>query len=333
MPYRADAVSSLNSAYNACITKGIVRPTELGPGREPRQRAEHVKPIYRGILCFSALLSAQSLIAAEPPRLTFEAPDSLAPLAARLSEVNPHRFRSAMQLTGVDHPGRPIRVILARETSTLARRAPPWASGFAVSQADTIVIMPERVHAYPYHSLEAVLVHEVAHILIARSARGGPVPRWFDEGLAMVAAHTWGLEDRARLVWAMVAGRPISFDELDRLFNRDGVDARRAYVLAAALVRYILRNSGQSTPREILALLAKGVSFDKAFTQVTSLTLAEVEAAFWAHQTMWSRWVPVATSSAMLWLAITLLTLYAFRRRQKHALAVRRRWEEEDLGP
>ncbi len=149
----------------------------------------------------------------------------------------------------------------------------------------------------------------------------------------MVAAHTWGLEDRARLVWAMVAGRPISFDELDRLFNRDSADAQRAYVLAAALVRYILRNSGQSTPREILALLAEGMPFDKAFTQATSLTLAEVETAFWAHQNLWSRWVPVATSSAMLWLAITLLTLYAFRRRQKHALAVRRRWEEEDLEP
>ena len=326
-------ILSLNRAYNACITKGIVRPTEPSAEQEHRQRAEHVKPIYRGILCFSALLSAQNLIAAEPPRLIFEAPDSLAPLAARLSEVNPHRFRSAMQLTGLDHPGPPIRVILAPETSTVARRAPAWASGFAVSRANTIVIMPERVHAYPYHSLEAVLAHEVAHIMIARSARGRPVPRWFDEGLAMVAAHTWGLEDRARLVWAMVAGRPIPFDELDRLFNRDGASAQRAYVLAAALVQYILRNSGQSTPREILALLARGVPFDKAFTQVTSLTLAEVETAFWAHQTMWSRWVPVATSSAMLWLAITLLALYAYRRRQKHAVAVRRRWEEEDLEP
>ena len=121
---RADAVSSLSRAYNACITKGIVRPTEASSAREHWQEAERLKPIYRGIFCFSALLSVQNLIAAEPPRLIFETPDSLAPLAARLSEVNPHRFRLAMQLTGVDHPGPPIRVILARVTSTVARRAP-----------------------------------------------------------------------------------------------------------------------------------------------------------------------------------------------------------------
>jgi hypothetical protein len=53
--------------------------------------------------------------------------------------------------------------------------------------------------------LEAVLCHEVAHILIARAADGRAVPRWFNEGLAVVAERAWHFEDRWQLASALVS--------------------------------------------------------------------------------------------------------------------------------
>lgn len=288
--------------------------------------------VIGGLLLF--LLMAQSLPAAEPPQLIIQAPESLRSLATRLRNVKTQKFLSTMQLTGLEHPGPPIHVILASEQSTLADQAPSWASGYAISHQGVIVLLPERVPSYPYTSLDMVLSHEIAHVLVARAARGRPVPRWFDEGLAMVAARTWDIEDRARLVWAMVAASHVSFAQVNALFQQDQASARRAYVLANAVVRDLLQRYGPEMPKHVLALIAHDVPFEDALFRVTSSTVAEVEASFWTrHQYMWTRWIPVVTSSIVLWTGIVLLAVYAFKKQRKRAAVLKREWEEEDRKP
>ena len=58
-----------------------------------------------------------------------------------------------------------------------------------------IVLLPERVPSYPDSSLDDVLLHETAHVLVARAAGGRPLPRWFQEGMAMIAGRSWGRDD------------------------------------------------------------------------------------------------------------------------------------------
>ena len=111
-----------------------------------------------------------------------------------------------MRLVGLDEAGPPIRVILAPARSDLARNTPRWIGGFAVASAETLVLFPGRAPSYPHNSLDALLQHEVAHILIGRAAQGRYVPRWFNEGLAMAAERTWALEDTTRLAWEVVWG-------------------------------------------------------------------------------------------------------------------------------
>ncbi len=288
------------------------------------------------LLVCLALLDPQPLPAVqvprpmEPPELIVEAPEGLRPLAERLGAVDVRSYRLAMELTGLAQAGPAIRVILAPEGSPPATRVPAWVSGYALGKAGVIVLLPERVSSYPYGSIESVLSHELAHVLVARAARGRPVPRWFDEGLAMVVADRWDLEDRARLVWAMVGGRQVSRAELNGLFRQDAASARRAYVLAGALVRYLLQQWGPEVPGKILALVGRDVPFAEAFQQVTSVNLAEAEASFWTEQALWNRWVPIVSSSATLWMGITLLAIYAYRKQRQRAAALRQQWEQED---
>lgn len=290
-----------------------------------------MKPAYRAMACLLVLLlSAHGLRAAEPPHLVIEAPQPLLPLAERLRGVSPLAFLPVMELVGLEHPGPPILVVLALDGSEPARLAPSWAAGYAVGRAGLVVLLPGRIPSYPYGSIEAVLEHEVAHVLIARAARGRRIPRWLDEGLAVIASRTWGAEDRVRLVWAMAGGRQVTLERMDALFQQDGASARRAYVLAAAFVRHLLQDIGPEAPRRMLALVAQEVPFEEAFTRVASMTPAEAEASFWARRTFWTGWVPPMTSSAMLWAGITLLALYAFQRRRRRAAVLRRRWEEEE---
>ena len=267
------------------------------------------------------------------PQLNIEAPPLNVDLAAarsRLESFDRARLRGVMQLVGLDDPGPAIRVVLASESSDWARQVPQSTAGFAVGDDSLVVLFPSRSPTYPHDTLEDVLHHEVAHVLITRAADGKSPPRWFQEGLAMAAERTWGLEDQARLLQEVTFLAPTDLDTVNTLFTQDEGARIRAYTLAGAFVRDLIRQHGSSAPAELLARMAAGASFDAAFSQVIGHSVADEEAAFWNRHRFWTRWGPFFTTADALWMIVTLLALYAiFRRRQQRA-ALRKRWEEEE---
>src|SRR5688572_5228101 len=125
-------------------------------------------------------------------QLWFDAPPELEPVRKRLESIDPQTFAEVRALTGGQALTEPLRVVLASEESELARQTPSWVAGF-VNSSDVIVLFPARSPNYPHDTLEDVLRHEVAHVLIRHSAgRAGATPRWFNEGLAMAAERDRG---------------------------------------------------------------------------------------------------------------------------------------------
>lgn len=236
-----------------------------------------------------------------------------------------------MRLTGGPAaPGAPIEVVLVPESSALAARVPSWVSGYADGPASAVVLIPARAPAYPDDDLGELFGHELAHVLIFRAARGRPVPRWFNEGLAMAAGRSWGLEDRGRVAWELWSGRSASLAELDRRFGQGQAAARSAYALSGAFVRDLLDRSGEDVAARILARVGEGEPFDQAFLRVTGASPVAAEASFARRQNFWQRWLPFLVSSTALWMAITGLALVAARRRRLRSARLRRRWEEEE---
>jgi hypothetical protein len=274
------------------------------------------------------------------PQLNIEATPldgELAAARSRLESFDSRRLRGVMTLVGLSDPGPAIRVVLASETSEWARQVPPSTAGFAVGEDSLVVLFPSRSPTYPHDTLEDVLHHEVAHVLITRASGGKPLPRWFQEGLAMAAERTWGLEDQARLLQELTFVQPTPLDQVNALFTQDEGARIRAYTLAGAFVRDLVRQHGSTAPADLLARMAAGASFDDSFEQVIGHGVADEEAAFWNRHRFWTRWGPFFTTGDALWMIVTLLALYAiFRRRQQRA-ALRRRWAEEegagDLAP
>ena len=278
-------------------------------------------------------MSSLSVVhAREIPLLVFESSEPLNPIVVRLKRIETTRLRESMQFVGLDQPGDPIRVIVASEQSDWAQRVPTWASGYALSRLGIIVLFPERVVGYPYDSLENVLFHEVAHILTERAAQGQTIPRWFDEGIAMVAVPFLG------------SGRPCQADvghghrksnfartPLTHSFTKMALRLSRPMFFLYALVRYFIQEFGREWPRHMLASLAAGLSFEEAFLRTTFTPLKRAEAAFWNNQTVWTRWVPAVTSSVVLWVGILGLAFYAFKKQRQRAEALKRQWKEEDF--
>jgi len=265
-----------------------------------------------------------------PPELHFEAPAAYSRLRQRLERLDPEGWREIMELVGLEQPGPPIRVLLVPEGSAAARRAPRWGVAYAIGAAGLVVLIPRRVPVYPDATIEAVLRHEVAHVLIARAARRRPVPRWFDEGLAMFAARGWGLEDRSRVLWATLRHGSSTLAQLDRRFHAGPREAARAYAFSGAFVRFLLQEYGNDVAARILDGLAEDLSFSRAFRRATGTYLSDAEERFWRHLDFWDRWVPLATSTSTLWLVISMLALVAFRRRRARDAEMMARWREEE---
>ena len=275
---------------------------------------------------------ARAGVSEAPPALIVEAPPELAGAAAAIRALPATAFAPSLTLVGAGEQSGPIAVRLAEERSALARNAPSWVAAYAIGPLSTIIVFPARIPTYPDRSVEAVVVHEVAHVLIYRAAWGGEVPRWFDEGLAIVAAREWGLEDRGRVAFAVLGADLRGIGDLERAFRQGGAQVAGAYAVAGATMRTLLRRFGVTMPARVLAAVAAGSTFEGAFAAVTGVPAAEAVAAALGRERVWNTWVPLLTSSTFLWMLITLLAMVAIRRRRERDRTLRADWERAEAG-
>jgi hypothetical protein len=263
--------------------------------------------------------------------LRIEASPELTAIRTRLESIGPQRLADIPRLLGMIPGALPaIHVMLAAENSDLARRVPPWISGFAVGDSDLVVMFPARSLSYPNDTLEDVLRHEIAHVLIWHASGGRPIPRWFDEGLAMAVERERGLEDQTQLLYQLVTGSRTNLEELNRLFLGGRNDQTRAYALAGTLVHDVLQQHGPAAFGEILMRVSRGARFDSAFADVIGMSPADMDSEFWLRQRIWTTWVPLITSSTTLWLAVTLLAILAIYMRHRRNRQLEEQWAEED---
>jgi hypothetical protein len=282
------------------------------------------------VLCL--MLAAAPLLSQQPPSLVVEAAPELAPSRARLEAYDLRPLADIVRIIGLDAPGPPVRVVLASTDSDWARQVAPWVAGLAVGEEDLIVLFPSRSPQYPHDTLEDVLRHEVAHVLISRAAGGHDVPRWFHEGLAMSVERPWGLGDRSRLASELLFGSPLTLQGIDALFGGDQGMQSRGYSLAAAVVRDLVDEYGATAPARILHEMANGRTFEVALASVTQRSVPALEADFWDRQRTWTTWVQIVASSSFFWLGVIGLATLARRRRRRRAAALRERWAEEEAA-
>jgi hypothetical protein len=287
--------------------------------------------LIRSRLLLAALLFSSPLFASEPTRLVFDPQPGLPPSANRLAAGSRPWVWSVMDLVGLDAPGPDIRVVLAPESSTLAKDAPAWVTGYTDGASNVVVILAERTPSYPDGGLEEVLAHEVAHVLIHRAAGGRRVPRWFDEGLAMLAARTWRWRDQSELAVGLLSGPRVPLWKLDDLFQGDRRQVEHGYALAGTLVQDLLERYGSAVPRIVLARVAQGDTFDQAIRGATGATLVDVGGAFWERQGALKLWIPVLTSTAVLWFGISVLAIVAGIRKRRQRAAQAKAMEETEI--
>jgi len=263
--------------------------------------------------------------------LQIEAPPELAAARMRLESLPRETFSDIAQFLGATESQPAIHVLLVPESSELARNVSPWISGFAAGESRLVVLFPARSPGYRDQTLEDVLRHEIAHVLIARAAAPSHVPRWFDEGLAMEVERQRRWQDQTELFYQLVTGGETDLQRLDGLFRGGQNDQTRAYALAGAFVHDLLSAQGPDAVKQILMMMHSGMDFDRAFSTVTSRSPTQAEADFWRRQRIWTSWVPVISSNTTMYLGVTLLALLAIYIRRRRNRELQEQWEKDGL--
>jgi hypothetical protein len=216
---------------------------------------------------------------------------------------------------------RPVTVRWSEDPDDLRRRGirdPGTVAGLADADAGLILLSAAALGARS-DRLHPVLLHEIAHLFVARATEGAEVlpPRWLNEGIAMLVSGEWDLgadwrASRASLLRdALAAGGPPPLRELEVAFP-EGPLFHVAYAQSLSFTEWMVRRRGENGLRELLRRLDLDEDLDPAFQHVYGLTLEDAERA-WKEDVGgpgWIRRVPSAnTIVASLWALLALLMI------------------------
>jgi hypothetical protein len=229
-------------------------------------------------------------------------------------------------------------VILAENRAAWARAtggaAPEWAGGIAIPDL-RLIVLP----AFPYpgsgeRETRVTLRHELAHLHLAARVPG-PIPRWFHEGYAEVAAGGWDAEAAWQLRLALLLGRAPPLDSLTLGWPAGGDRARLAYLLSATAVDHLQRRGGERGFALLMDNWRREGSWERGLRATYGLTTGQLEDE-WARSVR-SRygWVLVMGNAAVIWVIAGVVVVIAWipRRRRRRARLEALRAEERMLPP
>ncbi|HOU89478.1 MAG TPA: peptidase MA family metallohydrolase [Polyangiaceae bacterium] len=231
-----------------------------------------------------------------------------------------------------------VEVRVARTHGEMAALAPEgapvpgYASGVAYPEIGLVLLTLAPRYPSQRHELGEVFRHELVHLAVYDATGGHPIPRWFNEG---VAVHASGEASMVRLktLWtATLADRLIPLAALDRTFPAEPTVTDVAYAEAADVVRFLIRQRDHARFVSLFERLRSGNSFEVALRDAYGLGRDELEAEWRADVARRYTFWPVLLSSGGVWLLAFGLLGWAWRRRRSRAKVTLARWAREEAA-
>lgn len=221
-----------------------------------------------------------------------------------------------------------IMISPSQEFSKIQPGYPPeWASATAYPEQNLIFLKPlARANIENYNQ---TFRHELAHIFIHHRLKGHRVPRWFDEGLAVVFSAEFSFEKFRILAQIGLSGKFIPFEKIDHSFPFNSQLAQLAYLQSQDMVGFLMEDLGREKFQQLLDRVADGEDFFKALKELSGLSFSELENK-WSHRLKYRYGLALALGgSGSLWFIITLLFLMAYVSKKRKARMKRELMEYE----
>lgn len=202
-----------------------------------------------------------------------------------------------------------------------------WAVGVASPAQRRIVLKSPWLAKDSTVQFVKTLNHELSHLVLHRAVGKNLnlLPRWFDEGMAMLNADQWEWLDSWALFRMVIFSEPIPFESLHSSFPEGASEARLAYAQSYSFCLFLRERLGTRQFERLIAGLKEGFPIDAQLARMSRLSLKQItEAWFDAVKDKYGLY-PVLTSGAFFWFAVSVLFVLAYVRKRR---ATKRRLEE-----
>ncbi|HEY3499204.1 MAG TPA: peptidase MA family metallohydrolase [Polyangiaceae bacterium] len=229
-----------------------------------------------------------------------------------------------------------VRVDVARtpgEMETLAPEGAPYpryASGVAYSSLGLVLLTIAPRYPNEDHDLLQIFRHELAHVALHDAVNDRPIPRWFNEGFAVLASGETSFDRMSALWTATIADRLLPLAELDKSFAQDESRVSVAYAQAADVVRFLVRREERHRFRALVRQLREGHGLDAAARQAYGVDLSSLEFEWREDVAKRYTFWPVLFSGTVVWVGVLGLFVLGWRKRRARAKVTLERWARDE---
>lgn len=214
----------------------------------------------------------------------------------------------------------PVQIFLANTEKTyrsiVGRNFPKWSEGLAVPSSQIIVIKTTNDSSDP----RKTVIHELTHILLNGAVNGKPIPRWFNEGLAIFYSDEKEFASSSLVSKALITNSIIPLADIDEVLTFHTSKAQLAYQESYLAVIFLIEKFGIEGIKKIVQALASAENPDQAFLKTIGMDLLDFDLAWYKHIKQKFRWHFLIEFETYLWLLILMLFILGFilmRRRNK----------------
>jgi hypothetical protein len=231
-----------------------------------------------------------------------------------------------------------VRVVVARTPGEMAALAPPnapypdYAAGVAYPEIGLVLLTIMPVHPGSQQDLGEVFRHELAHVALEDAVNGRPIPRWFNEGFAVLASGETSFPRMRALFSATISDNLLSLGQLERSFPMQEWEAEIAYAEAADVVRFLVRREEKHRFRGLISRLRDGETMDSALLNSYGAETATLENEWRDEVARRYTFYPVLFSGSVIWAGTLGLFALGWRKKRRKAEATLARWEKEEAA-
>ncbi|MBM4387787.1 MAG: hypothetical protein FJ088_08615 [Deltaproteobacteria bacterium] len=207
-------------------------------------------------------------------------------------------------------------------------RVQEWVAGLAIASENRVILSAKGSSLF---TIEDTFVHEIAHIYLAKKAGKGGLPRWFNEGFAMLLAGEPVIDRLKTALRAAIFKNLIRLEELEKSFPAGEPNVHLAYAESLIFMKFLISKYSMGKIVKIIGE-TDGVGFRAAFKKTTGDEIDDVEREWLDELEKPSLIFNIFSDWSVLWAGITVLFIIAYAIKKTRAKKKVRMWEiQEEL--